>query len=408
MAAPNWNIVLACFESAPAELFTEELNEPGGEVLRRLAREGLRFARAFTNSPGTIEALVSLFAGLAPAAHGATSETPTWPAHAPDAVSGLRNLGYGTVAVCPVRDVAEQICAKSRFHWLIPPQWRLGLVERGWLLGRRVAGRWLRGNEGLARRTNLAFFHWLDHYRPARPFFAWLYYPSRHAEPLHGEKPADPFAPAIFAANYISGIVRALEQRKLWDTTIFVVTALRGTPLLRQEADSLDEDVVRIPLVLRLPVPGPGGFVVEEFCQLSDLSPTLLHLAGAEEELGAAGYGRILVRGNRVTAGPEAVVVEEYRGVSAGNYGMAFPGYRRRLLRTARFRFLWQTEEIPELYDVEADPAAKRDLALEQPKMVAVMRAQLFHWLAVQHAYKRGPASGAAEAVHQRTLRVVS
>ncbi len=407
MTTPSCNIVLICFASAPTSWFDPtELHEPQDEVLLALAREGLRFTHAFTNSPGPIEALVSLFCGLAPAAHGATSESPQWPRHVPDAVNALGSLGYNTVAICPDRAVAELVRGGTRFDWFLTSRWRLAsFVERAWSLGRQVAGRWLDGGEALGQRTNLAFFRWLDGHSSARPFFAWLYYPAPVAERHRGRASGSETA-ASLAAKHLSGVVRALEQRGLWERTALVVTALRGAARTQQNADSLAENVVRVPLLFRLPPPAPAGFIVEEFCQLSDVFPTLLHFAGCPEPSGASGFGRVLIRENRVAPGPRAVVVEEYRSRALAQ-GASCSGYRRRLLRTNRFRFVWRSDEVNELYDLMVDPVGQRDLALERPELAAAMRVHLFEWLAFHHGSRQGAMTPDVQQIQQSALRVV-
>lgn len=406
VVAPKLNIVLLCFESSPSELWSpEEQDEAEDRTLRTLLCEGIRFSRAFTNSPGTIEALASLFSGLAPAAHGITSESPHWPSDLPDLARLLASVGYKTVGVCPVDAVAEQVRARDRFQWVLTSRWGNALVARAWSFGHRLAGQWLGRGKALAQRTNLWFFRWLDRQRSSQPFFAWLYFPENGTPGTDPSGTAKGAHPASVMVKLIGAVVTALTQRELWDDTALVVTALRGAAHGSQKVDSLAEEIVRIPLLLRLPAGAPGGFVVEEFCQLSDVCPTLLHLAGCGEEHWPPGCGRALVCGDRATAGPKAVVVEEYRRSSTAKLH-AFAG-RRRLLRTSRYRFVWRSDEAPELYELVATSGQPRDLALCRPDVAAALRAELFDWLAVQQRSSRQRVTEVAAEKVDREAAVI-
>ncbi len=134
--------------------------------------------------------------------------------------------------------------------------------------------------------------------------------------------------------------------------------------------------------------------------------PTLLHFAGCPEPSGASGFGRVLIRENRVAPGPRAVVVEEYRSRALAQ-GASCSGYRRRLLRTNRFRFVWRSDEVNELYDLMVDPVGQRDLALERPELAAAMRVHLFEWLAFHHGSRQGAMTPDVQQIQQSALRVV-
>ncbi|MCX8072604.1 MAG: sulfatase-like hydrolase/transferase [Candidatus Binatia bacterium] len=375
------NIVLLCFECAPSGLFPSVSEEgPHDEWLRSLALDGLRFSRAYTNSPGTLESLASLWTGLWPAAHGVTCESPTRLLIVPTLPTRLSNVGYKTVGICPETELARRADIVQGLQECIAPRWRDRVVERVRAFGRAVAARRAVGGAPRSLWVNFTFFRWLDRTSQPLPFFAWLFYPVKHPEKSETSNLFRCDAPMCSnAARHVRDVVRALQTRGLWDTTILVVTALRGAVgSVEADLDPLAEELVRVPLFIRLPEPAPRGFVVEEFCQLSDVSPTLVYRAGGVWEENES-RGRVLIRGNRATPGPACAVVEEYRG----SMGSPVGGQRRRLLRTNQFRFVWRSDEAVKLYEAQA-PGEQRDMALEQPQTVASLRAQLFAWLARQ------------------------
>jgi iduronate 2-sulfatase len=108
-----------------------------------------------------------------------------------------------------------------------------------------------------------------------------------------------------------------------------------------------------------------------------DLYPTLAALAGLPAPQGLDGRSLVPLLRDPAAAGKEAI----YHVYPRSPGGRELLG---RAVRTARHRLVeWKaigaaadTAE-PELYDYEADPAETRNLAAQQPEVVARLRALL-------------------------------
>ncbi|GIW43737.1 MAG: hypothetical protein KatS3mg077_1019 [Candidatus Binatia bacterium] len=374
------NIVLLCFQTAPADLFGRgALCTLGERVLQNLAAEGVRFTRAYTTSIEPAAALVSLWSGLLPCAHGGDR---TRAAPSPSSASlpiALRVAGYTTVAVCAAASWTGAEGFIGSFDQLLPSRWRIEWAERVRALGARAMRRVLRRRLSPVQRANVAFFQWLDRRPASSPFFAWLHYPRWEDIASDWHTTGGQAEIIRAAAKRLSDVVLALERRGLWENTLFVVTALRGVAE-PNESDELAERAVQIPLLLRFPVSGPRGFVVEEFCQLADVAPTLAHIVGAPWENGPAS-GRPLLCDRQATAGPEAVVVEAYREAKP-RAGARSGRLRRLLFRTSEFRFVWQSDGMSQLFDLATDEKNGRDVTLERPDVLGQFHQSLFEWLA--------------------------
>jgi uncharacterized sulfatase len=98
------------------------------------------------------------------------------------------------------------------------------------------------------------------------------------------------------------GMVRTeLEQRNLWENTIFIVCSEQGTQLPFAKWTCYDNGL-HIGLVLRWPGLSKEGSVVEQLVSIADITPTLVQELGSNLEEGDCGGKNIapLIKGNGV------------------------------------------------------------------------------------------------------------
>ena len=130
------------------------------------------------------------------------------------------------------------------------------------------------------------------------------------------------------------------------------------------------EQAARIPYIIDLPTGVRAGEASEELVESVDLYPTLCELAGLDVpyELDGKSLAPVL---NSVEAKTDGVALHVFpRGELLG-----------RAVRTERYRLVeWKNPGAPteeavfELYDYQADPDESRNLAGEQPEIVAELR----------------------------------
>ena len=136
------------------------------------------------------------------------------------------------------------------------------------------------------------------------------------------------------------------------------------------------EEVLRIPLCIRLPgaVPAVNAAPVS----FIDLGTTLFHLLG-EQEHGATTDGRDLmplVGTDQVPSGWDDAAYASYHRYN----GISF---ECRCVRTASHKYVWNPQDVDELYDLERDPAELVNL-IDRHDCTAVrgeLAARLRSWL---------------------------
>tara|TARA_Y100001968_G_scaffold52449_1_gene43382 strand:- start:1672 stop:3180 length:1509 start_codon:yes stop_codon:yes gene_type:complete len=319
----------------------------------RIAREGLRFTRAFCDAPTCGPSRSAILTGQEIwRLEEAGNIHSTLPAKFATYTELLENAGYA-----------------------------VGYTGKGWSPGRLSAGGRSENPAGIEYRSAILtpkhraisnrdyagnFDLFLKDVSKGQPFCFWLgtYEPHRAFEPGIGTKsgkdPSKVVVPPILPDNDIvrndlldymveiehfdSMVVKALvslEQAGVLDNTIVVVTSDHGMPFPRAKA-SLYDDGSKVPLAIRWPggIQKPGR-IVEEPINLSDLAPTFLEIAGLKVPKEMTAKSLVGFFGRRQAAGRDAafIAMERHDGCRAG--GKGFPC---RAIRTKRYLYIYNFE----------------------------------------------------------------
>jgi hypothetical protein len=246
---------------------------------------------------------------------------------------------------------------------------------------------------------------WLQRHKDER-FFLFCNYNSPH-EPLDPPQrfldkiPKPPAGPQDYMAGRylaevgkddeaIGKLMEALDQLGLRERTLVVVTADHGETLssAHDGISALDhmkiryhhsqgnyEETTHIPILLSLPGKLPEGKIVKARMRNIDLAPTVLDLEAMDPAPKMTGRSLLpLVRGE--PDGDERVVVTDGRGSRA-----ILTGKYRFVVREGQAqKTIYPDKEVittEELFDLEADPGERHNLAKSDPDKVAEMRARL-------------------------------
>ncbi|WP_129116803.1 sulfatase-like hydrolase/transferase [Halegenticoccus tardaugens] len=151
----------------------------------------------------------------------------------------------------------------------------------------------------------------------------------------------------------IGRILTALSDLGLADSTVTVHTSDHGDFVgnHRQfnKGPMMYEDTYRVPLFVRWPGVTEPGSVCESFVSLLDLMPTLLDVGGADVLPDLDGRSlRPLLGGDAPDDWPDDAFAEYH--------GDEFGLYSQRMLRTHRYKLVFNVPDRNELYDLRADP----------------------------------------------------
>ena len=183
----------------------------------------------------------------------------------------------------------------------------------------------------------------------------------------------------------------ALDAPALRDQTLVVLLSDHGEGFGEHghfdHGSVLHEELLRIPLMLRVPGSHAPPRRIPDLVRAIDLTPTLLDLLGVEVE-SPHFQGRSLVG---LLRGEDLAPLPSFSHARSAPSG---PADTLTSIRDARFRLLLDAATgRARLFDLEADPAETRDVADRQPEAAARLRADLEH----QNARDRALHAAAAE-----------
>ena len=358
-AATKPNIVLITLDSTRAD----RLGFLGGHArtpaLDALAKESLTFERAYAQAPLTVVSHATLLTGTYPQTHQVTEFGAPLAASLPYLPDLLHAQGYraaafvGSIDLDPRNGLAPGFdrgfsVYDAGFH---PPQ-----------PGETRAPSTMRSADQVVARA----IAWLN--KPGQmPVFLWV-----HLGDPQGASPAS--YDRTLAANDIAlgKLVAALRAKRLYDDTLIVVAADHGQSLGAHGEDThgifLYDETIHVPLLMKLPKGQMAPKRVSARVGLIDVAPTILEVAGVP--IPSAMQGQSLLRIARAASSPDQPV---YARSDFPQHGFGWSS----LESWRAGKYLYIRAPKPELYDLAADPEAKKNLATTSKATLETIAAQL-------------------------------
>jgi uncharacterized sulfatase len=179
------------------------------------------------------------------------------------------------------------------------------------------------------------------------------------------------YATVSFVDAQIGVVLDALDREKRWDDTIVVLASDNGFHLAEHRGDmwrkdTLFEEGVRVPLIVAAPGLGQPGVASSSLAELLDLYPTLIELAGVPRAPGLD--GRSLAPILRDPTAEVHQAAYSWRRVGGPIVSAS--------IRSGKWRYTQWSDGSEELFDLEADPLGRHNLAgrAEHAEVQADMR----------------------------------
>jgi arylsulfatase A-like enzyme len=386
--------------------------------LDSLAADGTLFRSVVAQSSWTKPSVASVLTGLNPQIHGVNGRGD---ALAPEAVTLAELLweaGYDTAAIFTNGNLAHMGLGQGYAHYQ-------HLRE-----GTR------RSVHVLSDALNDEAFRWLDQRDGSRPFFLYLHATDPHSpytppdgflERL-GLTVSDPDTGLLESVNELQRgvvderqladlvalydaeiafndeqfgrLVAFLERRGLYDSTLIIVVSDHGEEFFDhgwwQHGKTLYEEQLAVPLIVRFPGGEGVGETVDAIAQHIDIAPTVLDLAGIEAPAELPGRSLRALLGGSAPAGP----------VNAISY-LRVDRREAESVRSAIGKLILHHYDIGGgrlLFDLESDPAERRNLYESRPVLAGYLEASLraFH---LAHDTRYAPEKGEIDAELAARLR---
>lgn len=192
------------------------------------------------------------------------------------------------------------------------------------------------------------FCYWYGSIDPHRPY-------DKGTGAASGLKAADVRVPPFFPDNAeirndildyyfevqrfdrdVGAILKLLDDHKLAENTIVVITSDNGMPFPRCKANLYDSGT-HMPLAIRWPARFKGGRRVEEFVSHADFAPTFLEAAGLPIPATATGRSLWPLCEGKTQPDRDRVFVERERHANVRAGDLSFPA---RAIRTKEFLYI--------------------------------------------------------------------
>lgn len=192
-------------------------------------------------------------------------------------------------------------------------------------------------------------------------------------------------------------LLGVLEETGKLENTLIIFVGDNGTSSLHRQEDLWEsglrgrktyvfENGIRVPMVIKLPGVSAQGARVQERASIEDLMPTILEVCGVSAPGEVDGLSLVpLLAGASESLPLRSLYYQFHRGVKPDRYRniavirepykLVQPvgrGIEPFSLETMRF----------ELYDLASDPHETRDIAAQQPEIVARMKTDYERWFA--------------------------
>jgi arylsulfatase A-like enzyme len=405
----------------------------------RIADEGAIFLNNISPGIWTLPSHASLFTGRYVSGHGADANCEFLPVEFPTMAEILGKLGYQTIGFSNNGWVSRKTGVARGFHeyYLVSRrvgegkivEWfyvdeehfkEMGEQDKGSLKTVNAVISWLRRRWS----RNKPFFIFINFIEPHGPYWPPEPFRSRFLPSDVGEEEAKSIAKLnsveecidirvgalklseeewrIEKALYdgctatlddrIGKLFSYLDEKDLVDETILIITSDHGDvqgehpPHVEHHLCAYDE-LVRVPLIVRYPKAVPRHVKVKYITQTHDILPTLLDILGIKDEK----YWRTLqgvsllpsIAENKPVR--ENALIEYNKSVQQffliwrrhPDFDIRCFNYKIKALRNLKYKYIWYSNGIDELYDLENDPGEKRNIAKEQPDIVKKMRSSM-------------------------------
>jgi len=395
--------------------------------LDRFAADAIRFSNTISQSTYTKTSVASLFTSKNPSRHGVYygSNRDT----AENIVSDVLGDEQTTLAEVLLEN------GLLTGAWLHQGQLRdyMGFAQGFVVFDNRkgtideIDARFTAWQARLGGRTPFfAYLHYLDLHDPYRPMgpYATMYgafsdiyarvdfdhvsWGTFHHEVRDGTRVITP-ADVEQLKSYYDGIVTSmdasigrlfdeLKRTGAYDDSLIIVTADHGDGFMEHgflaHSAAPYEELVRVPLLVKLPHSRLGGRVVDDQVRLIDVMPTVLDVLGIPAGEDLQGSSLLPLLDER---GPDAPEVLGTQAISEIAEDMSDPCVS---IRTEGLKYLYfPKDDRGELYDLQADPDEHHDVALERPEKAAELREE------ARQIYSEGQERDVAEvSLDQETI----
>ena len=354
-----------------------------------LAKDGIRFANAFTPVPITNSSHASILTGLYPSSHGVTDFGVALSASHVTWAKLLQQHGYKTAAfigavVLDAKTLAPGFDQGFDYYDNFPPHSGKGhwdVEERRGMEVVRHAEKWLDHPHSQGSLTPLSegpFFAWVHLYDPHDPYEP----PPPYSQIYRGHLYDGEIA---YADHALGDFLSYLRRRGWYDNSLIVLVGDHGEGLGEHQEQThgifLYDSTLHVPLIMKLPQERKAGEVAGAQVRTVDILPTVLGVLGisAKEHMDGSSLQAMFAGAGARGQGSGPLFGET-------DYPLHFGWAPLRCVRVQSGKFIQAPR--PEYYDLQSDPHELHNLDASAPPQEHQLQAMLARHQAEQNGGK--------------------
>ena len=358
-----------------------------------LAKEGVRFANAFTPIPITNPSHASIMTGLYPSSHGVTDFGVALSASHVTWARLLQQQGYKTAAfigavVLDSKTLAPGFDQGFDYYDNFPPHAGKGhwdVEERRGMEVVQHAEKWLdhpHSQQSLTPLSRGPFFAWVHLYDPHDPYEPPAPYSQMYRGHLYDGEIA-------YADHALGDFLAYLRRRGWYDDSLIVLVGDHGEGLGEHQEQThgifLYDSTLHVPLITKLPQEREAGKVVGAQVKTIDILPTVLGLLGisAKEHMDGSSLQAVLAGAGQQGPGPL---------FGETDYPLHFGWAPLRCVRAQGGKLIQAPR--PEYYDLHSDAHELHNLYSSGPAQEQKLQALLAQHQAEKNGGKISAAQG--------------
>ena len=334
----------------------DRVKTPG---IDRLAADGVVFERAFSHIPQTLPATTALLTGRLPFETGVRDSVGfAVPQNERLLPEMLGDRGYSTAGIVSSFLLRKETGIGQGFNLfdanMTASDDRFAALRRDPLDAERVAEHWL---DSVGGQRTFLFLH-LDGPHPP------------YSRPASSDQLSSYDSAVVGIDEVVERLIRYLKTHQLYDQSAIVLVGSHGEGLgdHGETAHGLltYDEVLHVPLIVKPPAGEGAGRRVKIAVQQVDLVPTILNLAKAPLP------GNLRGRSLTPLLDRDGIIANQliYSESLFGFYHFGWSDLTS--LTDGRYRYIRAPKE--ELYDLDADPAERQNLAEARPETLATFR----------------------------------
>ena len=202
----------------------------------------------------------------------------------------------------------------------------------------------------------------------------------------------------------IDRLLEGLRSRDLAERTLIIITADHGEELYDRggwsHGHTVNEELVKIPMILWCPSLVPGGQVAEGVVRHVDIMPTIFGAVGRDPDSTAVWLEGVdlwpcVSGGSALPIGLPALS-EVY---SAGSCARSLRVGPHKIIQV-----LSGSDAEYQLFDLSTDPGERRDLSVSMPELLQSMRSELEQMISDSESKEAGARAGVVDEATKERL----